>query len=169
MPLRPWNRTGRPRRRTLPLRGSSPQLVQVKLARLADELLRRRLGQSPGRACSVMPARIFMSVGDGEDAECAREFRLGLGVDLAEHRVCMPLRRMLEDRPEHPARSALGRPSTGLMLSRAMLRSAGQAVEVRAMQTEASGGSRETETKELFTIPAGAPSTTAASVAAPVG
>jgi hypothetical protein len=55
------------------------------------------------------------------------------------------------------------------MPSRSAVRSAGQVVEVCAMQTEAKGGSRDTETKELAARPAGSPSISAATAATPVG
>ena len=55
------------------------------------------------------------------------------------------------------------------MPSSGAVRRAGQVVEECATQTDTSGGSSETGTKELAARPRGLPSTIAATAATPVG
>ena len=85
-------------------------LVHVEFARLADQLLQRRLGQRAGLGVQDDAVADHHQRRDRRDSERAREFRLGFGVDLGEHRVRVLARHALEDRAEHAAGTAPGRP-----------------------------------------------------------
>jgi CubicO group peptidase (beta-lactamase class C family) len=87
-----------------------PDLVHVELFGLRNQLLKRRLGQRAGLLVKHHVVADDHQRRDGRDLERGRHLGLGLGVDLAEHRVRVPLRSLLEDRPEHPARPAPCRP-----------------------------------------------------------
>src|SRR5204863_9589037 len=85
-------------------------LVHVELAGLGDELGERGSGQGARLRVQHDVVADDHQRGDGADAERGGQLLLGLGVDLAEHRIRVLFRRLLEDRAEHAAGTAPRRP-----------------------------------------------------------
>src|ERR1039457_5724283 len=71
-------------------RDARTDLVHVELAGLGDQLLQRWLRQRAGLRVEDDPVAEHHQRRDRRDPESAGQLRLGLGVDLAEHRVRVP-------------------------------------------------------------------------------
>src|SRR5215813_15452680 len=81
-------------------------LVHVELARLGDELVERGRGQGARLSVQHDVVADDHQQGDGGNAERGRQLLLCLGVHLAEHRIRVLFRRLLEDGAEHAAGTA---------------------------------------------------------------
>jgi predicted dinucleotide-binding enzyme len=92
--------------RGLSLSHAGSDLVHVEGLGLGDQLLERLFRQRARLGEQHDVVADDHQGGDGGDVEGRGHLGLRLGVDLAEHRVRVLLGRLLEDRPEHPARRA---------------------------------------------------------------